>query len=103
MREFNVAGNYPQFPSFLQGFNRRWFASNCEVVYLCESTEDVEVALETAINLYGGNVKIKSGGHCYENFVFNEQTKAIIDITSLNEVGYDPQRGYWFCRRLPCR
>ncbi|NEN90468.1 MAG: FAD-binding protein [Okeania sp. SIO3H1] len=95
MKKFEVNQGFPQFQSFLQGFNRRWFASNCEVVYLCQTTRDVEIALEEAISLYGGNVKIKSGGHCYENFVFNEETKAIIDITSLNDVGLDPQKGYY--------
>ena len=58
MQEFTSGNNDPQFPSFLQGFNRRWKASNCEVIYLCHTTEDVRRALEKGTSLYGKNVKI---------------------------------------------
>jgi hypothetical protein len=95
MKKFNVDSNAPQFPSFLQGFNKRWFANNCLVVYVCYTSEGVVNAVEEATNLYGGNVKLKSGGHCYENFVFSEETLAIIDVTGLDQVGYDPERGYY--------
>lgn len=95
MKHFEVNDKTPQFPSFLQGFNRRWFANNCKVVYLCHTTEGVQNALEEAINLYGKDVKIKCGGHCYENFVFSEDTKAIIDVTGLDDVGHDKDRGYY--------
>lgn len=95
MKKFNSSDNLPQFPSFLQGFNRRWFANNCNVVYLCYTAEGVINALEEAINLYDGAVKVKSGGHCYENFVFSEDAKAIIDVTGLDEAGHDEVRGYY--------
>ncbi len=84
-----------QIPSFLQGFNRRWFANNCEAIYLCYTAQGAAEALEDAINLYGHNVKIKCGGHCYENFVFNKNTKAIIDVEPMGEAGHDPQKGYY--------
>ena len=83
MKKLDTNTDHPQLPSFLQGFNRRWYANNCNVVYLCHTTEGVENALEEAIRLFGKNVKIKCGGHCYENFVFNEDTKAIIDVIIL--------------------
>ena len=90
-----VQQNTVQVPSFLQGFNRRWFAQNCEYVYLCYSAQGVADALEQAIGLFGPNVKIKGGGHCYEDFVFNPETKAIIDVGPLGEAGYDPERGFY--------
>ncbi len=95
MKQVKVDPNTPQFPSFLQGFNRRWFANNCCVVYLCHTTDGVQAALEEATNLYGGAVKIKCGGHCYENFVFSDKTKAIIDVTGIDAVGYDDAKGYY--------
>lgn len=94
MRKVIVNENGPQIPSLLQGFNQRWFADECTIVYLCNSNTDVEEALEEAVSLFGTNVKIKGGGHCYENFVFSPETKAIIDINGLNMVEYDPTKGY---------
>lgn len=87
--------NVTQIPSFQQGFNRRWFAQNLEAIYLCYTGDGVAAALEDAINLYGGNVKIKGGGHCYEDFVYNASTLAVIDVGPLGEVGYDDEKGYY--------
>ncbi len=84
-----------RFPSFFQGFNRRWFAPNCEAVYLCFTSAGTAAALDDAISLFGQNVKIKSGGHCYENFVFNDGTGAILDVTPMGGYGYDDERGYY--------
>lgn len=84
-----------RFPGFLQGFNRRWFAGSCQAVYLCYDTEGVVAALNDATALYGKHVKIKSGAHCYENFVYSADTKAIIDITPLAEYGYEEEKGYY--------
>lgn len=84
-----------RFPSFQQGFNQRWFASNCEAVYLCFTADEVAKALDDALASYGGGIKIKSGGHCYENFVFSDETKAILDVTPMTESGYDPELGYF--------
>jgi len=95
MKKIKTIDKTPQIPSFLQGFNRRWYANNCVVVYLCYSSDGVKNALEEATSLYGGGVKIKCGGHCYENFVFNNETKAIIDVTAINNIGYDQVKGYY--------
>ena len=84
-----------RFPSFLQGFNRRWFAGNCKAVYLCFTPAGTAAALDDAIKLYGKNVKIKSGGHCYENFVFNGDTGAILDVTPMDSYGFDEDKGYY--------
>jgi len=85
----------PRFPSFFQGFNRRWFAPNCKAVYLCFTAEGTASALDDAIYYFDKNVKIKSGGHCYESFVFNNNTGAIIDVTPMGGYGYDEQKGYY--------
>lgn len=84
-----------RFPSFLQGFNQRWGAGNCRAVYLCYTPNGVAQALDDAISLYGKTVKIKSGGHCYEDFVYNQDTLAIIDVTPMDGFGYDEQKGYY--------
>ena len=95
MKKLQPGDHAPQFPGLLQGFNRRWYAGNCLAIYLCYTDEGVRNALDEAIRLYGGAVKVKSGGHCYEDFVFSEGTKAIIDVTGLDETGYDADKGYF--------
>jgi len=85
-----------RFPSLTMGFNMRWKASNCEKIYLCNTAEGVRQAVDAAISLYGaGSLKIISGGHCYENFVFNDSTKAVINVTPLLDWGYDDTKGYY--------
>lgn len=92
---YPVSVKDPRFPSFQQGFNRRWLAGNCQAVYVCYDTAGAVAALNEAIQLYGKHVKIKSGGHCYENFVFNEGTLAVIDVSAMDGYGLDPAKGYW--------
>lgn len=93
--KIDVQAGVPQIPSFLQGFNRRWFAGNCEAIYLCYNTTGTAEALEDAVSNYGRQVKIKGGGHCYEDFVFSEETRAIIDVGPMDEAGYDAERGFY--------
>jgi hypothetical protein len=82
-------GSRPVVPSDRQGFDRRWFAPNLQAVYVPTHADEVAECLTAAIRAYGRNVKITSGRHCYENFVYNGTTKAVIDMSALNQVGFD--------------
>lgn len=84
-----------RFPSFLQGFNRRWLAPGCEAVYLCFTADGTAQALDDALARHGERVTIKSGGHCYEDFVFSGDTRAILDVTPMGGAGFDPERGFY--------
>lgn len=84
-----------RYPSFLQGFNRRWLAPQVGAVYLCSTAEGTAKALDDALSSYGGGVKIKCGGHCYEDFIYSAETRAILDVTPMDGAGYDPQRGFY--------
>lgn len=79
-----------------QGFDRRWFADNLEAVYVPTRLNQVAACLTEAISRYGSCVKIASGRHCYENFVYNTTTRAILDMSALNQAGFDPERGLFF-------
>ena len=86
-----------RFPSLSLGFNMRWRSSNCERIYLTNTPEGVRQAVDETISLYGaGKTKIMSGGHCYENFVFNEDTFAVINVTPLLDWGYDEEHEAYF-------
>ncbi|MFD0636734.1 hypothetical protein ACFQ9X_39350 [Catenulispora yoronensis] len=49
-----------------------------------------------AVSRYGRDVKVVSGRHCYEDFAYNDTTKAIIDMSSMNRAGWDDRRGAFF-------
>lgn len=79
-----------------QGFDRRWYASQLQEVFVPTSLEAVALALSEAITRYGSGVKVASGRHCYENFVYNSTTAAVVDLSGLNQVGYDHERQLFF-------
>lgn len=79
-----------------QGFNRRWYAPNVEAVFVPSQLSEVAPCVEAAIAEFGRDVKVVSGRHCYENFAYNQTTRAIIDMSALNHVGYDLDRAAYF-------
>jgi len=79
-----------------QGFDRRWFAANLEAVYAPTRPDQVAVCLTEAVGRFGSAVKIASGRHCYENFVYNPTTRAVLDLSSLNQAGFDAEHGLFF-------
>jgi hypothetical protein len=64
-----------------------------EAVYVPSSVSEVAACVEAAIGEFGRDVKVVSGRHCYEDFVYNSGTRAIIDMSALNHVGYDAELG----------
>ena len=91
-----VATSRAAIASDRQGFNRRWFASELSTVYVPSTAQDVVACLEAAIAAHGRNVKVVSGRHCYEDFVYNDATTAIIDMSALNQAGWDRERASYF-------
>ena len=86
----------PPLLSDRQGFDRRWFASNLQEVFVPTSLESVAECLSQAIARHGDAVKVVSGRHCYENFVYNPSTAAVLDLSGLHQVGYDRERQLFF-------
>ncbi|MCY3675272.1 MAG: FAD-binding protein [Paracoccaceae bacterium] len=39
-------------------------------------------------SLSPGDIRVLGGGHCYEDFVYNANTKAVIDITGINSINF---------------
>ncbi len=79
-----------------QGFARRWFAPNLQAVLVPPQRDQVAACVTAALSTYGKAVKVTSGRHCYEDFVYNANTLAIIDMTALNQAGYDERRQAFF-------
>lgn len=89
-------GSRPVVISDRQGFDRRWFAPNLQAVYVPTHPDQVADCLTSAIRAWGRDVKATSGRHCYENFVYNSTTRAVIDMSALNQVGFDRARNAFF-------
>jgi hexose oxidase len=86
----------PVLPSDRQGFNRRWYAPALQAVYAPLTADEATACVQDALSTYGRDVKVASGRHCYEGFVYNDATRAIIDMSGVCGVGYDPERGAYF-------
>jgi FAD/FMN-containing dehydrogenase len=80
-----------RYPDLVQGNNLRW-AGTPDKVYL---PRDVGEVAECVRLLAGENTRfsVRSGGHCYENHVFNPDVRAVIDLGMLRRVAYDPETG----------
>ena len=89
-------GSRPVVLSDRQGFNRRWFAAQLEAVYVPKNDAEAVAQVGEAISRYGHDVKVVSGRHCYEDFVYNGATKAIVNMSSMNRVGWDEGRSAFF-------
>ena len=85
----------PRYKALMKGHNLRFPANPAEGVdriVLCESAEDAALSLQ-AIVTSGLRPTVRSGGHCYEDFVTNNPGGAILDLSLLNTVGADSRTG----------
>jgi hypothetical protein len=80
-----------RYEAMSQGFNQRWLAKP-DSIALVYSTDDVVAVVEEAV-ANGQRISVRSGGHCYENFVCNDEVKVIIDVSGLDQVHQD-ERGF---------
>ena len=85
-----------RYRTLTKGFNLRWPAAASQAaakIELCENAEDVVIALQRCIDT-GSRPTIRSGGHCYEDFVSNNPGGTLLDLSLLNRSSFDPKRGF---------
>ncbi|MEV0247263.1 FAD-binding protein [Nocardia sp. NPDC050712] len=70
-----------------RGYNRRYLADPRKI-FTPADTEQVRGAVERAV-CEGLPMAVRSGGHCFEDFVDNARTQAIIDLRRLDRVAWD--------------
>ncbi|MGW2050494.1 FAD-dependent oxidoreductase [Streptomyces sp. NPDC001858] len=84
----------PRYEALRRGFNQRWVASP-DYVVVATSTADVVAALNTYLPGTAGSsspprrITVRSGGHCYENFVCGDDVAVILDVSTMDGVYYD--------------
>jgi FAD/FMN-containing dehydrogenase len=79
-----------RYEALSQGFNQRWTATP-DYIAMAASTEDVVAAVGDAVS-EGKRISVRSGGHCYENFVSNAEVQVIVDVSGLDQVYRDEGR-----------
>lgn len=73
-----------------RGQNQR-FVSNPDYIRLPRTTSEVVSAVGRAVD-ERRRLTVRSGGHCYENFVDNPEIKTIIDMNDMRAIAHDPAR-----------
>ncbi|MCO1575327.1 FAD-binding protein [Crossiella sp. SN42] len=78
----------PRYENLLRGNNFR-FAGQPEEIRVVSSAEQVVRAVAEAART-GRRIAPRSGGHCFENFTADPQVRLLLDLSPMDEVGYDP-------------
>ncbi len=77
-----------RFETLKRGNNLRWPLTESDTVAsieICRNAEDVAEALQKAVKA-GLRPTIRSGGHCYEDFVCNNPGGTLLDLSLLNDM-----------------
>ena len=85
MMAIKVTRSDPRYALLHRSRNLRWDGNAADAVAeieLCETAEQAAEALQRAINA-GMRPTVRSGGHCYEDFVVNNPGGMLLDL-SLN-------------------
>lgn len=74
----------PRYPILKRSRNLRWASDSESVdhIELCENTDDAGKILQKIVDA-GQRPTIRSGGHCYEDFVVNNPGGALLDLSLL--------------------
>jgi FAD/FMN-containing dehydrogenase len=75
--------NDPRYSTLVKGRNARFPATDGDAarrIEVCDCADDVAVALERAVS-EGLRPTVRSGGHCYEDFTYNNPGGVVIDMS----------------------
>ncbi|SEF77837.1 FAD/FMN-containing dehydrogenase [Bryocella elongata] len=84
-----VSRHDSRYQTLKQGQNLRWpsvEANAAARIVLCENAADAADALQAIVS-EGVRPTVRSGGHCYEDFVVNNPAGAILDLSLMSTVG----------------
>ncbi len=82
-----ISRNDPRYSTLMKGRNARFPASDADAagrIELCDNAEDVALALQRAVS-EGLRPTVRSGGHCYEDFVYNNPGGVVLDVSMMGE------------------
>nr|WP_232328061.1 FAD-binding protein [Kibdelosporangium sp. MJ126-NF4]CEL16448.1 secreted FAD-binding protein [Kibdelosporangium sp. MJ126-NF4]CTQ90400.1 secreted FAD-binding protein [Kibdelosporangium sp. MJ126-NF4] len=82
-----VSPTDPRYLDLTRGMNQRYTAKP-DYVSLPHTTDQVVSVLSTAM-AGGKQVSLRSGGHCFEDFVHHDGVDVLMDLSLLSSVDYD--------------
>jgi FAD/FMN-containing dehydrogenase len=82
-----------RYETLVRGFNLRWVGQPAYVA-VCPDTDRVIQAVQQALD-DGRRITVRGGGHCYEDFVSNNDGGVIIDLSPINAVSRDDATGLY--------
>ncbi|MFD8993737.1 FAD-binding oxidoreductase [Streptomyces abikoensis] len=80
----------PRYPSLVSGVNLRWVGTP-DAVRVVGSADQVVQVVQEAVDK-GQPVAVRSGGHCYEDFVTRPEVRVVIDMSGMSGVTFDRDR-----------
>ncbi|WP_438486732.1 FAD-binding protein [Streptomyces sp. S186] len=86
-----VTRDDPRYPDLAQRGSNKRFTARPDAFCLATSTAQVVAAAGAAVR-DGKRIAVRSGGHCYENFVGDPAVRLVLDLGEMDAVAYDPQR-----------
>ncbi|WDV51812.1 BBE domain-containing protein [Streptomyces coeruleorubidus] len=84
----------PRYPLLTTGNNQRFVAAP-DYIKMIRSASDAASAVQAAFSA-GKRVSVRSGGHCFTDFVCNPEVEAILDCSEMTSVGYDDTKRAFF-------
>ncbi|MFI0261095.1 FAD-binding oxidoreductase [Streptomyces sp. NPDC017056] len=81
----------PRYSSLTRRGSNGRFVGTPERVHVVSTTEQVVTAVQQAVR-DGKRIAVRSGGHCFENFVDDPSVRVLIDTSPMREVRYDAAR-----------
>jgi len=85
-----ITSDDARYPNLTTGNNQR-FVARPDYVKMIRSTPDAIRAVQDAVDA-GKRISVRSGGHCFSDFVCNGEIEVILDLSELVDVGYDSAR-----------
>lgn len=86
--EARITRDDPRYPTMVRGFNLRW-VGNPDFVQVCAGPSEIITLVQQAFQ-EGKRITVRSGGHCYENFVCHNQNGVLIDLSPMSRVYREP-------------
>src|SRR3989442_8592543 len=83
-----VGPDAPQYADLTQGFNIRWVGTP-DAVMVAQTRDQVVQVVQQAARA-GKRLTVRSGGHCFRDFVFNPDVKVVLDISQMKRITFDP-------------
>jgi hypothetical protein len=82
-----------RYATLSMGFNQRW-TSTPAYIQVVGDTRQVVNAVQDALQA-NRRITVRSGGHCYEDFVSNNPGGVIIDMSQMNGISQDRDGTVW--------